>query len=249
MDKVVLVTGGSRGIGAAVARKAALAGYKVALNYHASPAKADAVAAMIKADGGTVETIKADMADPAAIEALFAAVDARFGRLDALVNNAGVAGALKRIDEQTPEDLNRLWAVNITGYVLAAQAAVKRMSTRHRGRGGVIVNVSSIAARTGGMAGMVPYALSKGGIDAFTIGLAKEVGREGIRVVAVRPGLIDTEIHESYGKGAPFKAAADAVPYAGRAGTAAEVADAILWLMSEQASYISATTVDISAGR
>lgn len=249
MDKVVLVTGASRGIGAAVARKAALAGWKVALNYNASPGKADAVAAMIQADGGTVETIKADMADPAAIEAMFATVDSSFGRLDALVNNAGIIGAMKRIEEQTPEDLARLWAVNLTGYVLAAQAAVKRMSTRHGGHGGVIVNLSSVAARTGGLAGMVPYALTKGGTDAFTIGLAKEVGREGIRVVAVRPGLIDTEIHEIYGKGDAFKSAADGVPYAGRAGTAAEVADAVLWLMSDQASYVSGTMIDVSAGR
>lgn len=249
MDKVVLVTGGSRGIGAAVARKAALAGYKVALNYNSSPAKADAVAAMIHADGGTVETFKADMGDPAAIAGLFKAVDEAFGRLDALVNNAGIIGALKRIEDQTPEELARLWAINLTGYVLAAQEAVKRISTRHGGPGGVIVNVSSIAARTGGMTGMVPYALTKGGVDAFTIGLAKEVGREGIRVVAVRPGLIDTEIHEIYGKGDAFNAAADGVPYAGRAGTAHEVADAILWLMSDEASYVSATTLDISAGR
>ncbi|MGF1627731.1 MAG: SDR family oxidoreductase [Alphaproteobacteria bacterium] len=248
-DKVVLVTGGSRGIGAAVARKAALAGYKVALNYHSSPAKADAVAAMIHADGGTVETFKADMGDPQAVPDLFAAVDKTFGRLDALVNNAGIIGAVNRIEDQTPEDLARLWAINLTGYVLAAQQAVKRMSTRHGGHGGVIVNISSIASRTGGMPGMVPYALTKGGIDAFTIGLAKEVGREGIRVVAVRPGLIDTEIHEIYGKGDAFQTAADGVPFAGRAGTAIEVADAVLWLMSDGAGYVSATTLDISAGR
>lgn len=249
MDKVVLVTGGSRGIGAAVARKAALAGYKVALNYNSSPAKADAVAAMIRADGGTVETIKANMGDPAEIAALFKAVDKTFGRIDALVNNAGIIGALKRVEDQTPEDLAHLWAVNLTGYVLAAQQAIKRMSTQHGGRGGVIVNISSIAARTGGLPGMIPYALTKGGVDAFSIGLAKEVGREGIRVNAIRPGLIDTEIHDIYGKGDSFKAAADAVPYDGRAGTAEEVADAVLWLMSDQSSYVSATTLDVSAGR
>jgi NAD(P)-dependent dehydrogenase (short-subunit alcohol dehydrogenase family) len=249
MDKVVLVTGGSRGIGAAVARRAAQAGWKVALNYHSSPGKADAVAALIQADGGTVETFRADMGDPGAIEEMFAAVDKAFGRIDALVNNAGIIGAVKRVDEQKPEDLARLWAVNLTGYVIAAQAAVKRMSTRHGGRGGVIVNLSSIAARTGGMPGMVPYALTKGGIDSFTIGLAREVGREGIRVVAVRPGLIDTEIHEIYGKGDAFRAAAESVPCAGRAGTAAEVAEAVVWLMSDQASYVSATTLDVSSGR
>ena len=249
MDKVVLVTGGSRGIGAAVARKAAQAGYKVALNYNSSPAQADAVAALVRADGGTVETFQADMGDPAAIKGLFEAVDKAFGRIDVLVNNAGVIGAVKRIEDQTVEDLNRLWAINLTGYVLAAQEAIKRISTKHGGEGGVIVNIGSIATRTGGMPGMVPYALTKGGVDSFSLGLAKEVGREGIRVVSVRPGLIDTEIHDIYGKGESFDAAANGVPYAGRAGTADEVADTVLWLMSDQASYVSATTIDVSAGR
>ncbi|MEZ5667795.1 MAG: SDR family oxidoreductase [Alphaproteobacteria bacterium] len=249
MQKVVLVTGGSRGIGAAVAQKAAKAGWAVALNYNSSPAKADAVAAMIRSEGGRVETIQADMGEPADVVRLFEEVDAAYGRLDALVNNAGIIGALKRIEDQTAEDLARTWAVNLTGCFLAAGQAVKRMSTKRGGGGGVIVNISSIAARTGGMPGMAPYAATKGGLDAFTIGLAKEVGQEGIRAVSVRPGLIDTEIHEIYGKGNAFDTAAKAVPYAGRAGTADEVADVVLWLMSDQASYVSATTIDVSAGR
>ena len=249
MEKVVLVTGASRGIGAAIAVHAARAGYKVALNYNSSAGKADAVAAMIHADGGTVETFQADMGDPAAIKGLFAAVDEKFGRLDALVNNAGIIGALKPAEDQTAEDLSNLWAVNITGYFLAAGEAARRMSTRHGGKGGVILNVSSVATRTGGMPGMVPYAASKGAVDSMTFGLAKEFGRQGIRVVSLRPGLIDTEIHEIYGKGDKFNAAADTVPYDGRAGTADEVADAAMWILSDQASYVSGTTIDVSAGR
>ena len=249
MDKVVLVTGGSRGIGAAIAQQAAEAGWSVALNYNASPAQADAVAAMIRSKGGRVETIQADMGSPEDISRLFETVDSAFGRLDALVNNAGIIGAMKRVEEQTAEDLARTWAVNLTGCILAAGEAVRRMSTKHGGAGGTIVNVSSIASRTGGMPGMTPYAATKGGMDAFTLGLAREVGREGIRVVSVRPGLIDTDIHDIYGKGDAFTAAADAVPFGGRAGTAEEVANVVLWLLSDSASYVSATTIDVSAGR
>ena len=249
MDKVVLVTGASRGIGAAIAVHAGRAGYRVALNYNRSAGKADAVAAMIHADGGTVETLQADMADPEAIKGLFAAVDARFGRLDVLVNNAGIIGPMAPVAEQTADEMARLWAVNITAYFLAAGEAVKRMSTRAGGKGGVIVNVSSIATRTGGMAGMVPYAASKGAVDAMTIGLAKELGPQGIRVVSLRPGLIDTEIHEIYGKGDQFQAAAASVPGSARAGTADEVADAAIWLMSDGAAYVSGTTLDVSSGR
>ncbi len=248
-EKVVLVTGASRGIGAAVARAAAVDGYAVAINYNSSAAAAEALVREIEGAGGRAVALQADMAVPDDAARLFEGVDQAFGRLDALVNNAGVIGPMARVADTDPADWAALWALNLTGYFTAAQHAIRRMSTALGGPGGAIVNISSVAAKTGGLPGMAAYAATKGGVDAFTIGLAKELGHEGIRVNSVRPGLIDTEIHEIYGKGAQFEAMAKTVPLAGRAGTAAEVADTVMWLLSDRSSYVSGAVIDVSGGR
>jgi NAD(P)-dependent dehydrogenase (short-subunit alcohol dehydrogenase family) len=245
---VLLVTGASRGIGAATARAAARAGWDVAVNYTRDAAAAAAVADDVRAEGRRAMVVQADVADEAQVLAMFAAVDATLGRLTGLVNNAGVVDLPARVDEMSIERLQRMWAINITGSFLCAREALKRMSRRHGGPGGAIVNLSSAAAKLGSPNQYVDYAASKGAIDTFTLGLAREVATEGVRVNGVRPGVIDTDIHAS--GGLPDRAAqmAPSVPMQ-RAGTAQEVAQAVVWLLSDAASYATGTTLDITGGR
>lgn len=248
MNKVLIITGGSRGIGAAVALLAASQGYAVAVNYTANSLAADEVVRLIRASGGTAITVQADVAVEANVLAMFKKVDAKLGRLTALVNNAGVVDMTSRVDAMSAERLQRMFAVNVLGSFMCAREAVQRMSTRYQGDGGSIVNVSSAAARLGAPGQYVDYAAAKGAIDTFTVGLAKEVAAEGIRVNAVRPGIIDTEIHASGGLPNRVRDLAPQVPMQ-RAGTAAEVAEAIMWLISEKSGYTTGTLLDVAGGR
>ncbi|OCP38296.1 SDR family oxidoreductase [Ensifer sp. LC163] len=245
---VVLVTGGSRGIGAAVCLGAARAGWSVVVNYASNAEAADAVVAAIRQGGGSAIAVKGDVGSDADIKAIFAAVDKAFGRLDGLVNNAGIVGPTQRVDEMSVERLERMFRINVTGSILCAGEAVRRMSTRHGGRGGVIVNISSVAAELGSPAQYVDYAASKGAIDTFTIGLAREVATEGVRVNAVRPGIIDTEIHASGGLPDRARDLASTIPVQ-RPGTAEEVADAVLYLLSDKATYVTGAILNVSGGR
>lgn len=246
--RILLVTGGSRGIGAATAVRAARAGWDVAINYTRDATAAEAVAAEVRALGRRAMVVQADVAEEAQVLAMFAAVDASLGRVTGLVNNAGIVDLPARVDEMSLQRLQRMWAVNITGSFLCAREALKRMSRRHGGPGGAIVNLSSAAARLGSPNQYVDYAASKGAIDTFTLGLAREVAAEGVRVNGVRPGIIDTDIHASGGQ--PDRAAqmAPSVPLQ-RAGTSEEVAAAIVWLLSDEASYATGTTIDVTGGR
>jgi NAD(P)-dependent dehydrogenase (short-subunit alcohol dehydrogenase family) len=248
MNEVLLVTGGSRGIGAATAVLAARKGYAVAVNYARSETAAEEVVGAIRAGGGTALALQGDVADEQQVMELFRQVDARLGRLTALVNNAGIVDRPARVDEMTLERLKRMFDVNVIGSFLCAREAVKRMSTRHGGKGGAIVNVSSAAARLGAPGQYVDYAASKGAIDAMTIGLAKEVAAEGVRVNAVRPGLIETDIHASGGLPHRVRDLAHQVPMQ-RGGSAEEVAQAIVWLLSPEASYTTMSLVEVSGGR
>ena len=248
MDKVLLITGASRGIGAATALLAAQQGYAVAVNYTAHAEAADNVVRQIRAGGGNAIALQADVAQEDQVLAMFAAIDARFGRLTALVNNAGVVDVAARVDEMSVARLKRIFDINVIGSFLCAREAVRRMSTKHGGSGGAIVNVSSAAARLGSPAQYVDYAASKGAIDTFTIGLAKEVAAEGIRVNTVRPGLIDTDIHASGGLPERVHELAPQVPMQ-RAGSAHEVAHAIVWLLSDAASYTTMSLLEVSGAR
>jgi len=245
---VVLVTGGSRGIGAAVARGAAVAGYDVALTYAEDERAARAVAGDVERAGRRALALRADVASEADVRAAFAAVDGAFGRLDAVVVNAGITGRFARVDELDVATLERVLAVNVTGAFVTAREAVLRMSTAHGGAGGAIVLISSRAAGLGSPGEYVHYAASKGAVDAMTRGLAKEVAREGIRVNAIAPGMIDTEIHARAGR--PDRAAriAPTVPL-GRIGGADEVAAAVLWMLSPAASYVTGAILEVSGGR
>ena len=248
MTKVLIITGGSRGIGAATALLAASQGYAVAVNYAANSLAADEVVRQIRSGGGTAITVQADVAVQADVLAMFKKVDAKLGRLTALVNNAGVVDHASRVDAMSIERLQRMFAINVFGSFMCAREAVKRMSTRYQGGGGSIVNVSSAAARLGAPGQYVDYASAKGAIDTFTIGLAKEVAAEGIRVNAVRPGIIDTDIHASGGLPNRVRDLAPQVPMQ-RAGTAAEVAEAIVWLLGENSSYATGAIIDVAGGR
>jgi NAD(P)-dependent dehydrogenase (short-subunit alcohol dehydrogenase family) len=241
---LIIVTGGGRGIGAAVCRQLAAVGYAVAVNYAAQAEPAEALVAEISAAGGTAAAYRGDVADEAAILALFSAAQAAHGPLVGLVNSAGILGGSGRVEDVTLEMLNRTLAVNVVGTILCAREAVRVMSTRRGGKGGAIVNLSSAAARLGGPGELVHYAASKGAIDSFTLGLAREVADEGIRVNAVAPGLIDTDMN------APARQAriVPSIPIK-RAGTAAEIAAAICWLLSPAASYVTGTTLDVTGGR
>jgi NAD(P)-dependent dehydrogenase (short-subunit alcohol dehydrogenase family) len=246
--KVLLVTGGSRGIGAATALLAARQGWAVAVNYTANPLAADEVVRAIRTAGGTAVRVQADVADEAQVLRMFEQVDAGLGRLTGLVNNAGVVDVPARVDEMSVARWRRMFDINVIGSMLCAREAVRRMSTRHGGEGGSIVNVSSAASRLGSPGQYVDYAAAKGAIDAFTIGLAKEVAAEGLRVNAVRPGLIETQIHASGGLPNRVNELKHQVPMQ-RGGTADEVAQAIVWLLSDAASYTTMSLLDVSGGR
>ena len=245
---VLLVTGGSRGIGAATARLAAAQGWAVAVNYAANSLAADEVVRHIRSAGGNAITVQADVADEAQVLRMFEKIDAKLGRLTGLVNNAGVVDVTARLDEMTMARWRRMFDINVMGSLLCAREAVRRMATRHGGDGGAIVNVSSAAARLGAPGQYVDYAAAKGAIDAFTIGLAKEVAADGIRVNAVRPGLIETEIHASGGLPNRVNDLKHQVPMQ-RGGTADEVAQAIVWLLSDAASYTTMSLLEVSGGR
>jgi len=244
---VLVVTGGSRGIGAATARMAAARGYKVVVNYANNVDAAQQVVAAIHAAGGEAIAVRGDVGQPDDVEHIFAAAD-RLGTLSGLVNNAGLADPAQRLDEMSLDRLSRTFAANITGSFLCAAAAVRRMASRHGGKGGGIVNVTSAAARIGGANMYVDYAAAKGAIDTFTVGLALEVAGDGIRVNAVRPGVIDTDFHSKSGDPERAQRMSAVVPLA-RPGTSEEVANGIIWLLSDDASYVTGTILDITGGR
>ena len=243
MAGVMLITGSSRGIGAATARLAAERGYKVCVNYVRDRSAGEALAREI---GGIA--VAADVSVEADVVTLFAEVDRRLGRLTVLVNNAGIVDRAARVDEMSMARLERMFAINVTGNFLCAREAVKRMSTRHGGTGGAIINLSSVAARIGAPAMYVDYAAAKGAIDTLTLGLSKEVAAEGIRVNAVRPGVIRTEIHASGGDPGRAERMGPSIPL-GRPGEAQEIARAILWLASDEASYVTGAILDVAGGR
>jgi len=243
-----LITGGGRGIGAATALLAAQRGYAVAVNYASNSLAADEVVRTIRAGGGTAIAVQADVGDEAQVISMFEKVDAKLGRLTALVNNAGVVDVQARVDDMSVARLERMFRINVIGSFVCAREAVRRMSTRYGGAGGAIVNISSAAARLGSPGQYVDYAASKAAIDTLTIGLAKEVGDEGIRVNAVRPGLIDTDIHASGGMPDRAFELAPTVPMK-RTGSPEEIAGAILWLLSDEASYTSMALLDVTGGR
>lgn len=245
---VILITGGSRGVGAATARLAAAQGYDVAISYVSNEAAAQAVVADARALGRRALAVRADSADPQQVIHLFAAIDQEFGRLDVLVNNAAIIARQSRVEDLTFERMQRVFAVNAIGPMLCAQQAARRMSQRHNGRGGAIINVSSGAARLGSPNEYVDYAASKGALESFTIGFSKEVAREGIRVNCVRPGHIYTEMHASGGEPGRVDRIKDTVPM-GRGGQPEEVARAILWLAGAEASYVTGTFVDVTGGK
>lgn len=248
MNKVILITGGSRGIGAATVRLAIQQGYAVCFSYHSQQAAAEALVQDLQNQGGEIRAVQADISQKASICQLFAACDQAFGRLDALVNNAGILEQQIRVQAMDAARLQRIFTTNVIGSFLCAREAIKRMSTQLGGQGGSIVNLSSVAARLGAPFEYVDYAASKGAIDTFTLGLAKEVATEGIRVNAVRPGIIYTDIHASGGEPNRVERVKASIPMQ-RGGYPEEIASAILWLISEQAAYTSGAILDVTGGR
>ncbi len=248
MSRVMLITGASRGIGAATARLAAQQGYALCLNYHQRADAANAVLDQVRGLGVTAIAVQADVADETQVLHIFEAIDREFGRLDVLVNNAGMLEQQMRLEQMDAARWTRVLGANVIGSFLCAREAIKRMSTRHGGRGGAIVNLSSVAARLGAPGEYIDYAAAKGAIDSMTRGLAKEVASEGIRVNAVRPGVIHTDIHAAGGEPDRVERVKASVPM-GRGGQAEEIAEAILWLASEQASYTSGALLDVAGGR
>ncbi len=245
---MLLITGGSRGIGAATALLAAQDGWAVAVNYANNQAAANQVVQAIAQAGGQAIAVQGDVADEAQIVRLFATVDQQLGPVTGLVNNAGVVDVTARVEDMSWQRLERMMRINVIGSFACAKEAIRRMSTRHGGQGGVIVNLSSVAARLGAPGQYVDYAASKGAIDTFTVGLAKELATENIRVNAVRPGVIDTDIHASGGLPNRARDLAPQIPMQ-RPGTAEETAQAIVWLLSDKASYVTGTCLDVTGGR
>ncbi len=245
---LILITGGSRGVGAATARLAAAQGYDVAISFVSNEAAALAVAADVEAAGRRALPMRADSADPEQVSQLFAAIDREFGRIDVLVNNAAIIAQQSRMEDLAFERMRRIFAINAIGPILCAQQAVKRMSHRHNGRGGVVINISSASARLGSPNEYVDYAASKGALETFTTGFAKEVARDGIRVCCIRPGHIYTEMHASGGEPGRVDRVKDSIPM-GRGGQPEEVARAILWLASAEASFITGTFLDVTGGK
>ena len=248
MKPALLITGASRGIGAATARLAAAAGWDVVINYARDEAAAQAVARQVRELGSRALVLRGDVSVEADVLALFAAVDSEFGALGGLVNIAGVVDQPSRVEDMSLARLTRMLGINVIGSMLCAREAVRRMSTRHGGAGGVIVNLSSAAAKLGSPGQYVDYAAAKGAIDSFTLGLAREVAAEGIRVNAVRPGIIETDIHASGGIPGRAQQLAPSVPMQ-RAGSADEVAQAIVWLLSGASSYTTGATIEVTGGR
>lgn len=245
---IMLVTGASRGIGAEIAKLAGRSGYKVGVNFNRSEKAAREVVAEIVDHGSAAIALQADAGDSAQVVKMFEQMDAEFGKLDALINNAGMLSKFEVADSDLAQ-LNEVFCANIFSHFFCSREAVRRMSTDHGGRGGAIVNMSSVAARTGGLAGGAAYAATKGAVDSFTMALAKEVGRQGIRVNAMRPGLIATEIHQVHGGLEQMEKLAKAAVPLGRSGSALEVAEVALWLVSGAASYVHGAIIDVSGGR
>lgn len=245
---LILITGGSRGMGAMTARLAAERGYDVALSYVSSESAAAAVAADVRKRGRRALAVRADSADPEQVAGLFDAVDREFGRIDVLVNNAAILQRQSRLEDLDFARMQRIFAVNAIGPMLCAQQAVRRMAHRHKGRGGVVINISSASARLGSPNEYVDYAASKGALETFTIGLAKEVAREGIRVNCIRPGHIYTDMHASGGEPGRVDRVRDTIPM-GRGGQPEEVARAVLWLSSQEASFITGAFLDVTGGK
>ncbi len=246
MEKVIVVTGGSRGIGASIAKYAGRAGYKVCVNYRTRADKAEEVVTTIAAEGGEARAFQADVSKEKEVVRMFTEVDSAFGTVSALANNAGIM-AVDFVENMTAENLNRLWAINITGSFLCAREAIRRMARKHGGSGGVIVNLSSIAGKKGGRGQRVHYAASKGAINTMTIGLASEVAGEGIRVNAVLPGLVDTDMHGPWGGKKRIDTIGPTIPL-GRAGVPDDVGAAVIWLMSDEASFITGALLEIGGG-